>query len=661
MTLLNQSETQIALTGANPQSPDVLAKLSANDLSAVTSAVAFELARLRERFDGTGDVALTEAVAGAIAQLPGLDVNSSAAAGTMARAIAEGISEISAAADIGTGSAMIITNVTGAGTITAKAFQAGTSPASKVMTGATSDNDDITVHFEVHSGGTPWQPLTVTASGGGGSDVTSASSTWTQAVANGARVFSGTVNLPNSTTTGDITLTLSDGDVETIAYVRGLSLPLILTAAWNGTYPASQTQVKSGDTITVTGTVQTHATSIRVASFGATSSQQDFAGDYSSGTFSVSVVIGSGSGSQQFRLSATAGGGYGGTFDTTDSPAIDLDQTSPTFGAFSVNYNGTQEAAKGAETFDVTLAHTNIAAGDTYLYNDTTGTDVTIPSTTSYLSPKTGCTINTAGIYRDDTSPANFRLTVTRTTKNGRSASAIGTVQIADLAAKIKIDDSSTTYASGGSAARMGTDDGALNYGDRNLYVISDQKHLSTSTSSIVPAAGDSSAFIGSWAEDDDFTFRRNFRVQDGDIKTGGQAANTFTWITITTTNRAGTVTTTITKNPTYTIGGFAKRRLTIPAWPNREADISVLVVDTAKLTAELLSKGGAGPGGGTVQTFDNSPGQGSTPDDEVDKFCISDGADLVDDDHQFYYNKDQAAAIANTSGTAQVDIEETT
>ena len=56
---------------------------------------------------------------------------------------------------------------------------------------------------------------------------------------------------------------------------------------------------------------------------------------------------------------------------------------------------------------------------------------------------------------------------------------------------------------------------------------------------------------------------------------------------------------------------------------------------------------------------FDNSPGDGLTPDDEVDKFCIVDGSDLVDDDHQHWYNKDYANAESNTSGTASVLISE--
>ena len=192
------------------------------------------------------------------------------------------------------------------------------------------------------------------------------------------------------------------------------------------------------------------------------------------------------------------------------------------------------------------------------------------------------------------------------------------------------------------------------------MFVVSNQKHLSTSTSSVVQDAGDSATFQGAWASASSSAFSRVLRVADGDMNAGGQAANDYTWGAASVTNRAGTETTTVTTNTAYSLGGFQARTLTIPAWTNREADISVVVVDTSNLVVELLSKGGAGPNGGTIQAFDSSPGQGSTPDNEVDKCCISDGADLVDDDGQFYYNKDEDAAVANSSGTAQVIVEET-
>lgn len=562
-------------------------------------------------------------------------------------------------------SVVFFTGASGSGTISNKTYEAGTSPSNKILTAFESDDDDITVTLEIHGGDLDdWQPADVTVSGGGATPVVVTAANWTQQ--GSGRVWTASVNLTDADTTGTLTATMDDGDTATCSYTRALDPPLILTAViddhstntgGDSHCPAAQTQVKQGDTLDISGTAESHADEVYVIDYEVTNGQ-GVQGPFAvtAGVWSGTINVGSGTNATaNYRCYAkVTGGTAGATFTSTES--VDLNQTSPTFGAFSVSYPVGQEAIKGAETCDVTLAHTNPETGDSYLYADPTGTDVIIPSTTSYASPKTGVSINTAGIYRDDDDTANFRLTVTRLQKNGKSASSSGTIEIADTAALIKIDDTSSSYSSGGSVARMGSGSGT---GDRNLYVISNQKHLSTSVSSITPDAGDSAGFTGSWTEDDDFTFRRNFRVVDADINAGGQAGNDFTWASPTVTNRAGTETTSITKNPNYSIGGFSARTLTIPAWPNREADIGVIVVDTSRVAAELLSKGGDGANGGTDQTFDNSPGEGLTPDNEVDKFCISNGSDIVDDDGQFYYNKDQAAAIANSSGTAQVIVSE--
>jgi hypothetical protein len=565
---------------------------------------------------------------------------------------------------------VFITNATGSGVISGKTYEANTAPANKILTAFESDNDDITLTLEIHANTDAWQPSSVQVTGAGATPVTVNKQDWTQQ--GDGRTWTASANLTDADTTGTITATMSDADADTttVSYTRALDPPLVLTAViddhstntgGDAHCPLAQTQVSSDDTLDISGTTEAHADEVYVKDSDVTNGeglQGPFA--VAAGVWSGTINVGTGTNLTSFYTCyAKVTGGTAGA-DKVSTESVDKDQTVPTFGAFSVAYPGTQEAFKAAETVDVTLAHTNIDAGDGYVYDDPTGTDVTIPNLTTYASPKVGVTIATPGIYRDDDSSANFRLTVTRLAKNGKSASSSGTIEIADAAALIKIDDAATTYAAGGTVARMGTDDGTNNYKDRYIYVISNQKHHSTSTSSVAPDAGDTSAFTGAWAENNDFRFRREFRVEDGDINAGGQAANDFSWASPSVTNRAETVTAAITKNPDYSIGGFEKRRLTIPAWPNREADTSVFIVDTSNVTAEALSKGGAGPGGGTVQTFDNSPGGGSTPDDEVDKFCISNGSDIVDDDGQFYYNKDLANAESNTSGTAQVDIEET-
>lgn len=578
-----------------------------------------------------------------------------------------------AAAGGGASSYCFITGVTGAGTITDKVYESDTVPASKILESFESDNDGITLELEIDVIADDWQPASVTVSGGGATPIVVNKQDWTQ-VAN-TRIYTATANLTDADTTGTITATMSDGDTATVAYTRGLEPPLISTVAFDthagttGGDPLVQgaqdetTSATGTQTVRLTGTTEAHATKIWATSAGVSSSEQG-PFDVTAGAFDFTINVRSSGNTGAQTATVECAVGTGGTRGATGSTSntVTISHTVPTFGAFSVDYNGAQEAAKGAETFDVTLAHSNPGTNDTYLYADPTGNDVTIPFTGTYASPKVGCEIDTASIYRDDDSPQNFRLTVTRTEDNGTTANSGGTCEIADVAPLIGMDDTypGGGYGSIGSITRMGTGDGSPTYRDRDLYIISSQKHLGASTSSVENDTGHGADFTEAFTEYNDFSFRANFRVNDSDIVTGGTGANHgLTWDSPTVTNRANTATTSITKNPTYDVGGFQARTLTIPAWPNREADMSVLAVDTDNLTAELLSKGGAGPNGGTVQAFDNSPGSG-TPDNEVDKFCISNGSDTVDDDHQFYYNKDQAAAIANSSGTAQVIVEET-
>lgn len=555
-----------------------------------------------------------------------------------------------------TRSTVYITNATGAGVISGKTYQADSSPPNKVLTAFQSDNDDITLTLEVHAGTDAWQPASVQVAGGGATPVTVLKQDWTQV--DNTRIWTASVNLTDADTTDTLTATMSDGDTATVAYTRALDPPLVLTAVFD-THPATtggdakcpglQTQVKSGDTVRITGTTESHADEVYVKNAGVSSTLQ---GPFTvtAGAYDFTCNVGSRSSATQTATlyAKVTGGSPGADFGTTNT--IDQDQTAPTFTGGSqsdIAYPASQEALKDAELCTVTVTHTNIDAGDTYLYDDNSTGELTIPNTTTYQAAKASVT-RLSGNYRE--SGTNYRLTATRTTKNGASTTRTVTVRIAHTAPTLTVTPNT----------RFGTDDGTNGYRDRTITITSSQANLSTHAATMTADAGDTSSFTGSWSASGDLAYTRSFRVEDADINAGGQAANDFSWAGVSVKNRAGKEATTITTNPDYSIGGFQKRRLTIPAWPNREAVIGCVAVDTANLTAEALSKGGDGPGGGTVQTFDNSPGQGLTPDDEVDKFCISDGGDLVDDDGQYYYNKDQPNAVSNTSGTAQVDIEET-
>jgi hypothetical protein len=423
--------------------------------------------------------------------------------------------------------------------------------------------------------------------------------------------------------------------------------------------PYAQTQVSDDDTLDISGTTEVHATQVYVKDSDVTAGE-GLQGPFAvvAGVWSGTINVGSGTDATSFYTCyATAGGTPGADFVSSES--VDKDQTYPTFtgGAQSdITYPAgppQQEALKGIETCEVSITHTNPEFGDTYLYDSAGTSEIYIMQPTIYADPKTGL-YRIGGSYRE--TGTNFRLTVTRAQKNGRSASKNVTIKIANVYPAVTVAKNT-----GGTVLdRMGTDDGTDNYDDHTVYLMSTQANLSTHTPVLTQDGSDPSTWQGAWSADGTLRYTRSLRVADADIKTGGQAANNYTWASCSVMNRAGLETTTIGTNPDYQLGGFAERLYTIAAWPNRTLDLGVYAVDTSKLGCENLSKGGEAPRGGTVFAFDNSPGQGSTPDDEVDKFCIVDDSDLVDDDWHHWYNKDQANAISNSSGTAQVYVKET-
>ena len=512
-------------------------------------------------------------------------------------------------------SAIFITNMEGSGgsTVSDKTYLSGTSPASKVLDTCDVDGDGVTVTVEVDAGpdgavASGWQP-TVTIRGGD-SDI---AITNLSPIVTNTRRFTGSATISVGTF-GDNTIyadSVDGGQSQNVTVDRLLDPPVVSSISWTnqGTladpYPADQTQFKEGDYMQIQGLVDTHADEIYIRDAGATNGEGE-QGPYThvAGVWTATnVVAGNTTGLQSVTVYAKVTGGSDGP-DEVSTNQVEMDQTSPTATIGSITYPGGQEAIKDTEDAQVTITHTNAETGDTYTYDDNSTSELTISNTqgggsdtTTYQATK--WVKRASGGYRDDTDSANYRVTIKRDFKNGKEAIFSQTVEIAHDTPLVGVDDANVSYGSIGTVARMGTDDGTNGYKDRNLYVISNQKHLSTSTSSISPDAGDTSAFTGSWTEQSDFTYRRNFRVEDGDINTGGQANNDFSWTSVSVTNRANRSASTATKNPDYSIGGFDTRTINMgpitggdPPYTHT-GDIGCPVVDTSKTTVINTSKGG--------------------------------------------------------------------
>lgn len=553
-----------------------------------------------------------------------------------------------------------ITDVTDADGTPDVTYEAGTVPADAVVESVEYQDGEttVTIHGEVDGGPGSYTPVVTIEGAVSGSPVAV-----TELVlgTNTRRYqFATDVTLTGE---GPVYCRTADGGEHSIEFALAAAPPEITTFT-HGDPPGSQTRVKNGDSVSFSATFPAGAVKFIIENWGlhgTTATEYVIADDATSIDDTVTIAgTDSDDDENPHTLKAhlqMASEANGNTKEST-STGLYHDSAVPTVGSVSVDYatrNPGQSAIKDSEICDVTCTVTGTqgdtgAATDwsTIAYSDNSTGELTIPSATTYAAEK--AVTRLSGDYRE--TGTNYRVVVSKS-YNDTSTTKDGTVRIAHTTPVVRVD-----RVSYGSQARMGSDDGTNNYKDSYVYLRSDQVYGAApdATDGLVAPVG---AWQGSWASHNTTTYRRYLRIADGDIVIGGQGSNTPSWTSCEVKNRALRAAASVTTYPTYTVGGFAKRRLTIPAWPNREADIGCLVVATGSLVAEQLSKGGDGPGGGTIQTFSNAPGEGNTPTDTVDYFCISDGGDLVDSDGRFYYNKDLPNAESNTTGTAQVDIEE--
>lgn len=564
-------------------------------------------------------------------------------------------------------SAVFVVDATnaGSGTVSNKTYESGTAPASKVLTAFESDDDSVTIHVELDAGpagsvGRGWQPVVTIHGGDADVEVTNLTPIVTD-----VRRFSGSATISASSSGGIYATTNDAGNSSVVTYTRALNPPEILSVAWDDQgsnpdpYPGVQTQFGNNQNMQLSGTCDTHADEVWIKDAGATAGQ-GLQGPYvaSGGTWTAANVKSGNATDATAHVVAyckVTGGTNGDDFNSeTDQAAATVicDQTSPTFGSPSHVYPGSQEALKNTETDTVTLTHTNPAAGDTYQYDDNSTGELTIPATTTYAASK--ALQRLSGDYRE--SGVNYRLTATRTAKNGHSATGTTTVRIAHVAPVITVD----TWSSldGTNATRLRTDDGTNGYYDHQIRLKADQARLSTDTPEIQgPPVG---TFQGSWVQQSTTEYRRDLRVADGDFVSGGQAANTYAWngsTTVSWVNRAGIEATTVTTGDALLVGGFENRTIAHDVAPDHEMLIGCLVVDTSKLVAVNTSKGGS-----PTQVFKANITEHNDADpDNNNFFTISNGSDVYDADGGSYHNSDKKFADTVTDPLSSViDLQET-
>ena len=510
---------------------------------------------------------------------------------------------------------VFFTNIapTSTGIVGSKQYVAGTVPINKVILNGTADTSSVTVTMFCE-GGTSFYSPTITIvtdppQAGGDIIATLAEDP------NDKRSYTATANLTGITVETLVTATSSTGASATTTILRAGAGPAFI-ALTIGTLPGSQTEVKAGDVLTVTGRVENSATYAELIAGGAAASlsvltlgaENSFGTGYRTATGTFTVGSGSGALSVTAR-GRNALGTYGANFTSTNT--VTLNQTFPTIGARTIVYPGSQLALKGSETATVTATVSNF---DTIVYS---GTNVSPSLTTTYELNKTVTRVS--GTYVFGTN--NYTITATKAS-NGAVATASSAVSIADVAPTAAI-----TVV--GSPARLKSSVAGVDY---TVTITANQRLLSAPS-----LDASSGTWQGSWAGSGT-TWTRVLRIVDTDPK-GSQL---FSGLSV--TGLASLVGSTITSGAAYSIGGFDDRIITFTAFA-RYMPIGTSIVDITKTVVSYT-------GGATLtrQTNTASVFQGYT---------IVNSAGTYDPTGDHLFISDEEFANSNTSGTLQLTIRE--
>lgn len=505
---------------------------------------------------------------------------------------------------------------TSTGIVANKQYVANTVPSNKVISEATADTAAVTVTLFAEGGSSFYSPtvtiVTDPPQAGGAITCTLVED------ASDKRTYTATAAL-NVAVTTTVTATSSTNATATMVINRAGAGPA-MDALLIGSIvsPAvGQTEVRAGQQFNVSGRVPNDATYAEVLATGASASVISLtlgaADSMGTGYKTVTgvVTVSSATGAQTVTGRARNSlGTYGVNFVSTNT--ITLNQTFPVIGARSITYPVGQTALKASETATVAATITNF---DTVTY---TASNLSVTDPTTYAATKT--VTRTGGTYSVGT--ANYTITATKTSNNATS-SATAAVSIADTAPSAAI-----TIV--GSPSRLLSSPTGTDY----TVTITANQQLSTAPS----LTASSGTWQGSWSGSGT-TWTRVLRIFD----TSPKGVQSFSGLTV--VGLAGVVGSTITSGSAYTVGGFAQRTITFPAFA-RYAFIGTSIVDITKTQAWYT--------GAAELTLYTDTG------DYFQGFTIVDASGNYSATGSYLYISDAAFAGANTTGTLQLDIRET-
>lgn len=497
-----------------------------------------------------------------------------------------------------------VTDITSTdGGIVANKVFAPTVPANKILTSAVSDSENLRIH--VLAEGRVFTAPEVTVNGESVANFT---------VSEG-NLYQGYVDL-NLTESGEITVTSTSGYSSTVTLALATEGPVIQTATI-GALPGTQTELKQGDVGNISGIVANDAVSIAVQNAGAASSGNisNLGAVDSAGagfrTFSGTFTAANRSGAQVVTLVATnALGTAGEAVDTVNT--VTLNQTAPTIGTIGISYPNGQSALTNGDTAQVSSTVTG-ADSVSYAFN-AAGQTATIEQPDDYATVK-NVTLSNGTYFAGN----NYTITAVKAS-NGATTTRSGAIRIAE-------SEATATVSVQGNPARLRTSAEGVAY---TLRIQPDQ--LLAEEPVVVLDHG---TFTGNWSFSGG-VYSRQFTVSDSDPRGVSNVEVTLTNLANTESLDAGS----------FTIGGLVERVVVFDAYARYQA-IGTNIGDFSKVRARY-----SGTGSDLTRRSDTT--------DVANSFTIVDENGLYDPNGGYLFISDAAFAGANTSGTLQLDLEET-
>jgi hypothetical protein len=349
--------------------------------------------------------------------------------------------------------------------------------------------------------------------------------------------------------------------------------PQVIGAYFYGGYPGSQTELKAGDTFNFHVDTDINVTSIEIDNFGAFTASTTPVTAGTSHNITSRIIADRGTSVQALGAIVRvqkAIGSYSDWFLTTSQGSTDgqytvkLNNLYPSVSVTTINYPGSQQALKDSE--QATVSNT-VTSFDVISYTSPNG-DLTITNSSTYETPKT--VTRAGGNYNISTN--NFRITATRNANNAVTTNSSTVVKIAHTAPTLTVSVPASRLRTGGNDGTS-----AQSY---TVTITATQQLLSAPTLSAPSGGGTLGSFGGSGT-----TWTATLSNINDNLTKG-----TYTWGAISATNLAGKVVTTITTGPTYVIGGFLSRTVSLAAFAN-EVNINTSVLDYSKMTLSWVIK----------------------------------------------------------------------